>query len=243
MVGKIIILPFILISIGLILYDLYTGESHIIAILIFISLTVAAITMRHWVDEKWYQKNSLELGEYETQWLERFFPQFQKMPDSRKSEFKKALATEVFLKEYIPMGLEAIPEELKLMALAPAVLLELDSSKALLKHYNRIVYYKHPFLTPDIQTIHISETHHDDGVVILCIELLQASYINPSKFMNPALYEWCEIALNNDYKKIPVHEVDVHQIEEKLGMSIAEIENYFGKKVNVKTLSKYIEYC
>ena len=49
--------------------------------------------------------------------------------------------------------------------------------------------------------------------------------------------------LNNDYKKIPVHEVDVHQIEEKLGMSIAEIENYFGKKVNVKTLSKYIEYC
>ena len=78
MVGKIIILPFILISIGLILYDLYTGESHIIAILIFISLTVAAITMRHWVDEKWYQKNSLELGQYETQWLERFSPNFKK---------------------------------------------------------------------------------------------------------------------------------------------------------------------
>jgi hypothetical protein len=241
MAGKILILPFLLISIGLISWDLYTGDSHIILIIISCVLTVAAVTLRHWVDEKWYAANKLELGEYETKWLEKFFPYYSQISESAKSEFRTALAREIYLKEFIPMGLDTVPEEIKIMALAPAIQMGLHQSSKIMRHYNRIVFYIHPFITPNLQKVHISETDHEDGVLIFSIELLQAAYLNPQKYFNPALYEWSLIAVENEFEKQEVKLLSTIEIESSINQSIGTLSDFLGKTADPKVLSKCIQ--
>lgn len=242
MIAKIIVLPFILIAMGLIAYDLYYDQSHVYAIIFFSAMSVLAFTMRFWVEEKWYGRRLAELGNYESAWIEDFLPYYNKKNQDDKTSFKAVLARELILKEFIPMGNEKLVEELKIMAIAPAIHLGLHHYPEVLKHYNRIVFYPHPFITPVIDQVHICETHHDDGVIILCSEMLQAAHVSPKKFYNIALHEWCDIALKNnciDKKNLPTAD---HELERIIQMNIQQLEEYLGVKANQDVVSAYINF-
>lgn len=72
------------------------------------------------------------------------------------------------------------------------------------------MFYPHPFITPNQDWIHISETYEEDSVMIYSAKHLQAAYANSKLYFNPALYEWSKVFVN--ILKIDI-DIDINQCE------------------------------
>ncbi len=151
---------------------------------------VASFIMGDLVNQWWFEKFPSRLTNYELRWVDQFVSWYRSLGPDSQSRFSSALAYELIRKEFITMGEKGIPEEWKLMALAPAISLGLLSTKKESEHYSRIVFYQHPFPSPNQNYLHISENEEEDGVLIFSIPQLEAAYVNPTSFFNTALYEW-----------------------------------------------------
>ncbi len=171
----------------------FCDKSDIASLWLLIPAGIAAVAsfiMGELVNQWWYHYFPVQLTKYELRWLEQFVPWYNGMGPDSQSRFSSALAYELIRKEFITMGEKGIPEEWKLMALAPAVALGLTSKTKASEHYSRIVFYQHPFPSPNQNYLHISENESEDGVLIFSVPQLEAAYVNPASFFNTAIYEW-----------------------------------------------------
>ncbi len=94
--------------------------------------------------------------------------------------------------EFIGMKVEDIPTDVKVMSLYPAMLLEYMFGVELIKHYGRVVLYKHPFPSPEHEAWHSAETHHEDGVVLFSLEQLILNYSRPGDFYHVGFDAWIQ---------------------------------------------------
>jgi hypothetical protein len=84
------------------------------------------------------------------------------------------------------------PDDLKVLLAAQAVLLShifdlpLDKWRA----YDKVVLYPHPFMSPEIEDVHASETHFTEGVWLFSIDQLIPGMTQPHRFFNTGLYEF-----------------------------------------------------
>ncbi len=118
------------------------------------------------------------------------FNYYRRLPESLHENFDKRLWLIMKHKEWIPKKLPSIPEDIKAIVMAPAIVLTMHQEDFLFEKYERIVLYKHPFPSPKYHQWHASETHHEDGVLIFSIEQLFNAFLNPSKYYNIAYHEW-----------------------------------------------------
>ena len=89
------------------------------------------------------------------------------------------------------MGVQDIPEDIKYLVAAQALILSRKKENWLLEPYFRIVLYPHPFLSPEIpETVHASELHEEDGVLIFSMEQLLPGFFSWGKHFNLCTYEW-----------------------------------------------------
>lgn len=188
---------------------LYTEPNPII-IIILIGLCAAIMSFQNIINDWWFSKFNPKLERQEIMWLEQFVPFIRDLPNDDKNEFFQELAKMLEKHEFIKMGLEKLPEELKWMALSPAVRLKIYNHPKLYDEYIRTVFYPHPFITPNQDWIHISETYEEDSVMIYSAEHLQAAYANSKLYFNPALYEWSKVFVN--ILKIDI-DIDINQCE------------------------------
>lgn len=156
-------------------------------------LVAAAFTLGPLVNSWWYARYPPQLNAYELSWLRRFVLFIPSPEPNALQQFSNQLALELREKEFISMSEKDIPEEIKMMALAPAVRLKLVYTDKAAEHYRRIVFYHHAFATPEQDYFHLSETQHEDGVIILASDALEAAYLKPDNYFNTALYEWCTV--------------------------------------------------
>lgn len=156
-------------------------------------LVAAAFTMGSLVNSFWFAKFPPKLNDYELNWVKRFVPFFKNLELDKQNTFCQHLALELREREFISMSEKDIPEEIKIMALAPAIRLNLLLTDKKVAHYSKIIFYHHAFASPDQQYLHLSETQHDDGALIFASDALEAAYLKPYEFFNTALYEWCAI--------------------------------------------------
>lgn len=216
-------------------------EPSVYIILPAIILIVLIWILKHPINEWWWQKYSLDLSVAEKHWLNENFVFLKYLNEEKKQQFFKELAVFSEMQEYIPMGEIKVVEELKWMSIAPAILLQLYKKPELRKHYIRTVFYKHPFITPDHDYIHVSETHHEDGTLIFSIEQLVNSYLKPNQFFNPAVYEWSIVA--NQFYKLNFSATSdsiMKLISEKLNSSFDNIFHWTGlKQINENALFYY----
>jgi hypothetical protein len=154
-------------------------------------LAVAAFTLGSLINSIWYSKFPPALNTYEFNWTQRYVPFIQTYSVEQKKEFALKLAAELKEKEFISMSEKDMPEEIKIMCMAPAIRLNLSSQDKAVSHYRRLILYHHAFATPDQPYLHLSETQHEDGAIILASDALEAAYLRPQHFFNIALYEWC----------------------------------------------------
>lgn len=157
------------------------------------ALVVASFILGDLVNAWWFERHPPVLSAYEKAWLDRFAPYFGHLDPASRKQAESGLARDLIEKEFIHMGEQDIPGEWKLMALAPAAYLGLGFNNVQARRYSRIVFYNHPFPSPNQDYLHISETEHDDGVIILAIPQLEAAHHQASAHFNTALYQWGEV--------------------------------------------------
>ena len=92
--------------------------------------------------------------------------------------------------DYMGMKVDDIPTDVKVMCIYPALLIEYIVGIKLLKHYNRVILYKHPFPSPEIQEWHAAEIHHEDGVVLFSLEQLIPNFSRSGAFYHVGFDAW-----------------------------------------------------
>ncbi|NOT37513.1 MAG: hypothetical protein HOP11_09065 [Saprospiraceae bacterium] len=185
------VIAVILIYFGYILYN--NLEPNLWFLLFMSILIVFLFIFKHQINEWWWSKRPIELEQRDKNWIKEHIALFKAPTIRDDDEFFLELAKYCQIQEFIPMGDFKIEEEAKWMSLSPAIVLKIFKNPELYKHYIRTVFYRHPFLTPDQDYVHISEFNEEDGVLIFSIEQLFNANFHPDKYLNPALYEWSKI--------------------------------------------------
>ena len=116
-------------------------------------------------------------------WVIRLEPEVQQRLEERLVEHMEGA-------DYTGMALDTIPEEAKAAVSLAAVIISWQQEKVMLSPFERVVFYKHPFPSPNYQFLHASETDFTDHVQIYSLEQLMAAWLRPDRFINVAYYEW-----------------------------------------------------
>lgn len=109
-------------------------------------LAIASFVFGKLINQYWFSKHKPVLDAYEVNWVSKFIPYFSHLNESFKTKFLSQLAMELKHKEFESMTDKKLPEELKLMALAPAIRLGLDLNSPLAVKYNKIIFITRLFL-------------------------------------------------------------------------------------------------
>lgn len=206
-------------------------------------LAIASFVFGKLINEYWFTKHNPVLDDYEIKWVTKFIPYFSHLNESFKVKFLSQLALELKQREFVSMTDKKLPEELKLMALAPAVRLGLDLNNPQSTKYHKIVFYHTAFPSPQYQYLHLSETFHEDGVLIFASDALQIAHAQPDTYFNTALYEWAAIfsEIFNLKNKFPLNDFDSWKLIEKiLHTEKKRLHDYMGiPELNVAAILIY----
>ncbi len=206
-------------------------------------LAIASFVFGKLINQYWFSKHKPVLDAYEVNWVSKFIPYFSHLNESFKTKFLSQLAMELKHKEFESMTDKKLPEELKLMALAPAIRLGLDLNSPLAVKYNKIIFYHTAFPSPQFQYLHLSETFHEDGVLIFASDALQIAHAQPGTYFNTALYEWASVFIEiyNLKDKLPLDDADSWTlIEGILQTEKKRLHDYMGiPELNVAAILIY----
>ncbi len=118
---------------------------------------------------------------------------YQNLPEPLRESFDKRLWLIIRHKDWTGMKLSSIPEDIKAVAMVPAIAMTMNKEDFLFEKYERVILYKHPFPSPRFHAWHASETNHEEGVIIFSIEQLFNAFLHPDKYYNVAFHEWSAI--------------------------------------------------
>jgi len=202
--------------------------------LVFIPAFLAVIIyIFHGPLDYWYfKKNTPPLDKKLVQWLEKYFPWYHWIETGYTIEFQRRIVLYMYAREFQAIGKETreVPEDIKCMIAAHAVLLTSGREDFLMGDVDRIYIYKHPFPTPAIQTLHSVETNMEDGVIILNSSLLMQALISPKDNYNIALHAYAE-ALYRIFPDMATEKLDhtrLDELEKHVGWTLAEIQRQTG---------------
>ena len=123
-----------------------------------------------------------------------------------------------------------VPEELKAMVAAVSTQVFFGKMDFMTGKYENIVLYQHPFPSPQYDTFHTSELHHEDGVMLFDANTLMAGFERPHQFFSIGLYEMT-LVFKNLYPSVftPILDLETMQTLEKMsGMSQEAIVGVIG---------------
>lgn len=181
---------------------MYTsGESWSIVLVIgFISL-IAIYTLKDAIDWRYYQKHPPVL-EDKVKLILSQVPFYKHLDDVKKKKFELRLG--LFLKSHeyrIQPTRKAqededefeAPDELAALASIPAIILTYNQDKFLCPEIDKIIFYNHPFPTPEHKILHHSEWNVEDKVLIFSVPHLRKGNIEPFTYFDLGMYEWSRV--------------------------------------------------
>ena len=158
------------------------------------------------IDYWWLSQKPVEMDPRITKLMNEVNPEYTTMSEGVKNEFNKRLTLFVEGKEFIAKGMEKenmdVPYDVKMMISQIPVMMTRGREKFTLKHFDRIIIYKHPFPTPLNKFLHTMETHGEDGVIIISLEHVQAAMMQPGHHYDVGYHAFAE-AFISAYPKEP----------------------------------------
>lgn len=179
---------------GLVLYMVFVQENEVwrwgilpVAVLGFLTYIFSSEINHYWLN-----RFPLELDAREHQFLTRNFPYYAGLPPSNQKDFGKACIAFHRQRDFILQGMPNFPDDLKVLLAAQAVFLShiFDLPLDTWREFDKVVLYPHPFMSPDIEEVHASETHLSEGVWLFSIDQLIPGMTQPHRFFNTGLYEF-----------------------------------------------------
>ena len=231
MFSRIVSIPFVAAALVL-LYLNWNNDGAFTYYLIPIVIILAVIyAMAPQIDWWWYERYPPMPAKGIITFFEKKSPIFQRLPDEQKKKFLNRVQLFLHAREFMAKGSETVPEDIKAMIAANAVLMTMNKEEFLPAHFEMIVVYRKSFPSPQYpRHFHASEIYDHDGVALFSAQHLIKSFVEPTKYYNIGLHEFAKIYMYNhpdlDWEAMPM--ATWAQLEEVSGFSEAGIKEWIG---------------
>ena len=122
---------------------------------------------------------------------------FQRLTPSARQRFCDRVALYMIAHEFMPQGVESVPEDVKAAVAAEAVQLTFGQEDFFFFSFERIVIYPKPFPSPQFpRRFHASELYEEDAVLLFAAEQLMLGFTAPDRYYNIALHELAKVYLH-----------------------------------------------
>lgn len=215
---------------------LFLGEkiaSMLVPAIIAGLLFIITWAFQHKIDWMWYQRHPPKLDASMHKLFSKRSPFYRGLTEKQKKEFGQRVSRYVLAKEFIGQGHDKVAEDLKYMVAYYAILLAWNRDDYLLPEYDRIVFYLHPFLSPNHnEHVHTYEVEHTDGTIILSIDELVMGFLSSDKYYQTGLHAMAEAYLAcYPVENFPELNDDIWDDLKRIsGFSKEKIESHIGLK-------------
>jgi hypothetical protein len=160
-------------------------------------------------------------------------PYFSAMPVEQRRLMEDRMKRWIMKKEFINQNKQEAPEDVKYIMAYYAILLTLHQENYLYDGLDRIVFYHHPFLSPEHpEDVHIVEVEPEDGTIIISVPDLLKGHLEKG-YYNLALHAMA-IAFKEKYIQEPIEwPADIwERLEGISSIERTKLEDYLGMPVN-----------
>jgi hypothetical protein len=157
---------------------------------------------------------------------------FSVLPDLMRNMAEDRMKRWVNKKDFINKNEQDAPEDVKYILAWYAILLTISQEAYLYDNLDRIVFYHHPFLSPQFpDEVHISEVEPEDGTIIISVPHLIKGHMEKGMY-NIALHTMAE-AYATCYVKGAIDWADDiwEQLEKISTIPKDRIEAYIGHPI------------
>jgi Mlc titration factor MtfA (ptsG expression regulator) len=243
MLSKILILPFAII--GLVcLYFAWENQLSPIYIVPCVIISAIIMVLGPQIDWWWAVRNPPLVDPKLEGFLRKFFPYYTQLSLPDKKYFMDRVSLYLIATEFIPMVMEDVPEDIKGMIAANAVMLTYGQKDYRLIPFEKIVLYPHPFPSPQYQKIvHSTEHFEEDGVLLFSLEQLIPGITQKTKYYNIALHEYAKIftLINKDFQYPKFDDNIWEKLTQISGFKTDAVKNYIGLPI-IEPLPVSINY-
>ena len=199
----------------------------------FILLAAAAFSLSPQIDWWWYKRHPPDLDAPVKKFLAVMFPFFNRLNESEKQIFCQRTALGLLATDFIVPSGDAdkkIPEDLKALLVAHAVMMSWDKENYLMDSYEKVVVYAKLFPSPAHPThLHAAESNAEDGVALFATERMLQALMEPDKVFNPVAYEYAKIFMRHYQVEDFALEENIWEIIEGIGgLDKNTIEEHLG---------------
>lgn len=200
------------------------------------------------IDYWWLERNPIPLDPEDLRILETYSPFYQRLNEAERQTFNQRIFLFIKAKEFIAMGREqqSVPQDVKLLFSMLAIELTWKKDrKFLFANYDRIIFYKHPFPTPQHQFLHTYETFHEDGVMIVALDYFSMAIQNPKQYYHIGYHTLAE-AYFKEYTDIDLPEIHdwgpLEHISQFKAKQVKEVLGYPSIDLMPVTINYYFTF-
>ncbi len=191
MPARVISIPFLILTAVFAYLTLEVDESFSLYIIFFVLLLAIIYTFSPQINWWWYTRNPPELDKPMRNLLIQNHSFYNELSLSDKKLFRNRMALYMMAVEFMPMGWEKLPEDIKGVIASNVVQMTLKQVDFLLPKFERIVVYTTPFPSPQFpQQLHASELFEEDGVLLFSAQQVMWPFLQPQQYYNLVLHEY-----------------------------------------------------
>ncbi len=191
MPARVISIPFLLLTAVFAYLTLEVDESFSYYIIFFVILLAIIYTFSPQINWWWYIRNPPEIDKPMRNLLIQHHSFYNDLSLSDKKRFRNRMALYMMAVEFMPMGWEKLPEDIKGVIAANIVQMTFQQEDFLLPKFERIVVYTTPFPSPQFpKQLHASELFEEDGVLLFSAQQVMWSFLQPQQYYNLVLHEY-----------------------------------------------------
>ncbi len=206
----------------------YQYTSYLIVPLIFLAVIFVLAPQINWW---WYKHHPPDLPHGLRALLEQAPGFYRRLNAEDKLRFRQRVALFTMSTDFMPQGMENVPDDVKTVVAASAVTLTFRKQEFLLPRYEHVVLYAHPFPSPQYpETFHTSEVYDEDGVLLFSIEHLMHGFMQPDLYFHSGLYEYAKVFMRVWPEECQLQVRGEHwpALERISGFSRERIEQWIG---------------
>lgn len=156
-------------------------------------ILVAGFLLAPQINWWWWQRFPPDLGEEAQRFLQKS-PVYKALPAQDKREFRRRLFLFGQGQNFMPQGMEKVPDDVQLILSVAAIRLTWKQENFLFPRFENIVVYPHVFPSPQYpDNFHASEVYEPDGVLLFCQDHIIRGFLQPNEYLNLAWYEYAKV--------------------------------------------------
>jgi len=197
MPSRVLALPFVIAALVLLYLTWEVDESYSVYIIPFALILAIIYVLSPQINWRWYKRRPPKLDPPLRMLLEKQHHFYQQLPAAEQQRFRERVALYMIAHEYMPQGMESVPEDIKAVVAINAVHLSFGREDFIMEPFERMVVYPKPFPSPQFpEKFHASELYEEDGVLLFAAEQLMRSYLQPRQYYNIGLHEFAKVFLH-----------------------------------------------